>query len=132
MCLPSSKDSLVIKGVTVQASSSLTVKLAVSLGEGGQEELAVVLDGCEKILFALEGQSLLHLTGAAGIILRTETQVLTCAPQKKNIRRRRRKVKTDCLTFKWWDLWLFSGIGIIWLSSSLLVFGSWKMYGERS
>lgn len=109
----------------MQASSSLTVKLAVSLGEGGQEELAVVLDGCEKILFALEGQSLLHLTGAAGIILRTDAQVLTCAPhhKKKNIRRRR-KVKTDCLTFKWWDLWLFSGIRIIWLSSSLLVFGS--------
>ena len=51
----------------------------MSLGEGGQEELAVVFNGFEEVLLALKGQCLLHLTGAAGVVLRTEPQVLTYA-----------------------------------------------------
>ncbi|TNN73085.1 Cohesin subunit SA-1 [Liparis tanakae] len=56
---------------------SLTIKPAVSLREGSQKELAVLLDGFEEVPLALEAQRLLHLTGAAGVVLRTEPQVLT-------------------------------------------------------
>ena len=47
------------------------------LGERGQKELAVLLHGFEEVPLALEGQRLLHLTGAAGVVLGTEPQVLT-------------------------------------------------------
>lgn len=49
----------------------------MSLGKSGQKELAVVFDGFEEVSFALQGKSLLHLTGAAGVVLRTQSQVLT-------------------------------------------------------
>ncbi len=49
----------------------------MSLGESSQKELAVLFDGFEEVPLALEGQRLLHLTGAAGVVLRTEPQVLT-------------------------------------------------------
>lgn len=54
----------------------LTIKPAVSLGESGQEELAVLLHRLEEVPLALQGQRLLHLAGAAGVVLRTEPQVL--------------------------------------------------------
>lgn len=46
------------------------------LREGGQKELAAVLHGLQEVLLTLQGQRLLHLAGAAGVVLRTETQVL--------------------------------------------------------
>lgn len=55
----------------------LTIKPAVPLGESGQKELAALLHGLQEVSLALQGQRLLHLTGAAGVVLRTETQVLT-------------------------------------------------------
>lgn len=51
----------------------LTIKPTVSLSKGGQEELAVVFDGFQKVPLALQGQRLLHLSRAAGIILRTKS-----------------------------------------------------------
>lgn len=55
----------------------LTIKPAVPLGESGQKELAALLHGLQEVSLALQGQCLFHLTGAAGVVLRTETQVLT-------------------------------------------------------
>lgn len=54
----------------------LTIEPAVPLGEGSQEELAALLHGLQEVSLALQGQRLLHLTGAAGVVLRTEAQVL--------------------------------------------------------
>lgn len=48
----------------------------MSLCEGGQEELAVLLHSPQEVSLALQGQRLLHLTGAAGVVLGTEPQVL--------------------------------------------------------
>lgn len=47
------------------------------LGESGQKKLAAILHGLQEVSLALQGQRLLHLTGTAGVVLRTETQVLT-------------------------------------------------------
>lgn len=58
------------------SNRALTVKPAVSLCEGGQEELAVLLHSPQEVSLALQGQRLLHLTGAAGVVLGTEPQVL--------------------------------------------------------
>lgn len=58
-------------------SSPLTVESAVSLRESGQKELAVVFDSFEEVTLTLKGECFLHLTGAAGVVLRTEPQVLT-------------------------------------------------------
>lgn len=58
------------------------------MSKGGQEELAVLLSGFEEVPLALEGERLLHLTGAAGVVLRTEPQVLTWTKIEN-------KVKTD-------------------------------------
>lgn len=55
----------------------LTIKPAVPLGESGQKELAALLHCLQEVSLALQGQCLFHLTGAAGVVLRTETQVLT-------------------------------------------------------
>lgn len=46
------------------------------LGESGQKELAAFLHRLQEVSLALQGQRLFHLTGAAGVVLRTETQVL--------------------------------------------------------
>lgn len=62
----------------------------MSLGKSGQKELAVLLDSFEEVSLALEGQRLLHLTGAAGVVLRTEPQVLACKKQKKTQARKER------------------------------------------
>lgn len=58
-------------------SQPLTIKSAVSLGKSGQKELAVVFGGFEEVSLTLQGKRLLHLTGAAGVVLRTQPQVLT-------------------------------------------------------
>lgn len=59
----------------------LTIKFAVSLGEGGEQELAGVLDRRQEVSFALAHECVLHQTGTAGVITRTQTQVLTCRSQ---------------------------------------------------
>lgn len=63
-------------GLELYTLLSLTIKPAVPLGESSQEELAVFLHRLEEVPLALEGQRLLHLTGAAGVVLGTEPQVL--------------------------------------------------------
>lgn len=68
---------------------TLTIKPAVSLGKSGQKELAVVFDGFEEVPLALESQCFLHLTGAAGVVLRTEPQVLTWTKVKAGQKRMR-------------------------------------------
>lgn len=55
---------------------TLTIKPAVPLGERGQKELAALLHRLQEVSLALQGQRLFHLTGAAGVVLRTETEVL--------------------------------------------------------
>lgn len=62
---------------------SLTVKPAVSLREGGQKELAVLLHGPQEVSLALQGQRLLHLTGTAGVVLGTEPQVLAWGREER-------------------------------------------------
>lgn len=57
-------------------SQPLTIKPAMSLGKSSQKELAVLFHRFEEVPLALESQRLLHLTGAAGVVLRTEPQVL--------------------------------------------------------
>lgn len=59
----------------------LTIKFAVSLGEGGEQELAGVVDRRQEVSFALAYKRVLHQTGTAGVITRTQTQVLTCRSQ---------------------------------------------------
>lgn len=66
---------------------TLTIKPAVSLGKGGQKELAVVFDSFEEVPLALVSQRFLHLTGAAGVVLRTEPQVLTWTKLKAGQKR---------------------------------------------
>lgn len=61
----------------------LTIKPAVSLCEGGLQELTVLLDRFEEVPLTLEAQRLLHLTGAAGVVLRTESQVLSCPTNRR-------------------------------------------------
>lgn len=48
----------------------------MSLREGGQEELAVLLHSSQEVSLALQGQRLFHLTRTAGVVLGTEPQVL--------------------------------------------------------
>lgn len=56
----------------------LTIKLAVSLSEGGEQELAGVPDRRQEVSLTLARERILHHTGAAGVITRTQTQVFTC------------------------------------------------------
>lgn len=67
-------------------SQPLTIKPAVSLGKGGQKELAVLFNSFQEVPLALQGQRLLHLTGTAGVVLRTEPQVLTWSNVNGNYR----------------------------------------------
>lgn len=60
----------------------LTVKLAVPLCESGVKELAGVVDGRQEVRLTLVGQRFLHLTGAAGVVLGTQTQMLAWTNRK--------------------------------------------------
>lgn len=87
------------------ASWPLTIKPAVSLCEGGLQELTVLFDRFEEVPLTLEAQRLLHLTGAAGVVLRTEPQVLTCPTNRGEhwVRRQVMRIhdegRTDTLSF---------------------------------
>lgn len=70
---------------------SLTIKLAVPLGKSSQKELAVLFDRFEEVPLTLEGQRLLHLAGAAGVVLGTEPQVLTWKTRKVKPGQERKK-----------------------------------------
>ena len=53
----------------------LTIKLAVPLSEGGEEELAAVVDGRQEVALTLTRECFLHQAGAAGVVLGAKLQV---------------------------------------------------------
>jgi len=53
----------------------LTIQPAVSLSEGGEQEVAGVSDRGQEVPLALPRERVLHLAGAAGVVASTHTQV---------------------------------------------------------
>ena len=66
-------------------NKKLTIKSAVPLSETRQQELTVVLNCRQEVSLTLTCQRLLHQTGAAGVVLRTEPQVLPYQSQSTYI-----------------------------------------------
>lgn len=55
----------------------LTVKSAMSLCEGDEQELTGVLERRQKLSLALMCQCVLHQTGAAGVVPRADAQMFS-------------------------------------------------------